>query len=86
MRLLNWISVIALAALAAWFAVSNRAVVTLALWPLPYGLEAPIFVLVYGAGMIGFTLGAALAWWSLRRWRAAGGRAAATLREREESG
>jgi uncharacterized integral membrane protein len=42
------------------FAVSNRAAVTVDLWPLPWRLSPPLYALVLGAGALGLVLGAAL--------------------------
>jgi uncharacterized integral membrane protein len=57
MRFLKILPLILLAALFAAFAVDNRAAVSLSLFPLPYSVELPIFLLV----MLSFLLGAAIA-------------------------
>ncbi len=62
LRLLFWLFVLLLAAVLALFAASNRAVVTLALWPLPDVLAAPLYLAVLLALLIGFVGGAFAAW------------------------
>lgn len=39
------------------FAVSNRDAVRLDLWPLPFGLEAPVYLLALSSLVIGFLVG-----------------------------
>jgi lipopolysaccharide assembly protein A len=69
MKLLFW-SLVALAAAAlALFAASNRATVSLALWPLPFVVELPLYLAVLGALLIGLVAGALLAWIGGRRTR-----------------
>jgi len=64
------------AALLVPFAVSNRAPVSLGLWPLPFLIELPLCLLVFLLLLVGFVAGAATAWIAgrrvrreLRRWR-----------------
>jgi lipopolysaccharide assembly protein A len=61
-RFLYW-AVTALAALVLLiFAVSNRAVVDLTLFPLPAKLMAPLYLVVMVAAIVGFVIGQAAAW------------------------
>ena len=61
MRLLGWLIGIPFALVIALFAVSNRAIVALALWPLPDTLEAPLYLVLLLALLTGFILGAGAA-------------------------
>jgi uncharacterized integral membrane protein len=51
------------------FAVSNRAPLTLRLWPLPFAVDLPVYVLALGALLVGFLIGAFAAWAAASRWR-----------------
>ena len=85
MRLLFWIFVTLVATLLALFAVTNRAAVSLGLWPLPFVLELPLYLAIVAALLIGFVTGALAAWIGGRRRRREGrqrGRRIAAL-ERE---
>lgn len=61
LRFPGWLIGIPFALVIALFAVSNRIVVPLALWPLPDTLDAPIYLVVLIALFVGFVLGAAAA-------------------------
>ncbi|MDA0704498.1 MAG: DUF1049 domain-containing protein [Proteobacteria bacterium] len=69
MRLFHLIVVIPIAVIAAAFAVSNLEQVGFELWPLPYVLEAPLFLGVFGGIVLGFLGGAVVMWNGGRRWR-----------------
>ena len=69
MRLLFWLTVAVLAAVLALFAASNRQVVPLGLWPLPYIAELPLYLAVLGALAIGALLGAVMSWGAGHRRR-----------------
>jgi lipopolysaccharide assembly protein A len=71
MKVLFWIVVAIVAAVAASFAASNRAVVALGLWPLPFVAELPLYLALVGALLIGVVLGALLVWITGRRRRRA---------------
>jgi len=62
MRFLYWIIAIPLAVLIAVFSVSNRAAVTLSLWPLPYEIDLPLFLPIMVALLIGLGIGFAFEW------------------------
>ena len=63
-RLIGWLIGAPLAAAAAVFAVANRASVVADLWPLPWSVEAPLYLFVLIALVAGFLAGASLAWLS----------------------
>jgi putative membrane protein len=44
------------------FAVSNRETVSLALWPLPFFIDLPIYLLFFFTLMVGILIGAIMAW------------------------
>jgi putative membrane protein len=85
MKLLFWLFVGLVATVLALFAASNRAAVSLGLWPLPFVLELPLYLAIVAALLIGFLAGALAAWIAGRRRRREGrlrGRRIAAL-ERE---
>jgi len=51
------------------FAVSNRTTVSLELWPLPFLIDLPLYLLVLLLLLAGFVAGAATAWIAGRRVR-----------------
>jgi uncharacterized integral membrane protein len=61
-RVVYWVGVIAVAALASLFAASNRETVSLGLWPLPYIAQAPLYLVVLVALFFGFATGAVAVW------------------------
>ena len=61
-RLIGWLIGAPLAAAAAVFAVANRSSVGADLWPLPWTVEAPLYLFVLLALFTGFLAGAAVAW------------------------
>jgi len=61
-RTLYWAVVLAVAVLLMLFAVSNREIVPLALWPLPAEVDLPVYLLVLAALFAGFVVGAIAAW------------------------
>lgn len=69
LRYLSWIVTVPLGIIVILFAVSNRELVVLTLWPLPFELEMSLFLPVLGALVIGFVAGGAIAWWSGGRYR-----------------
>lgn len=69
MRLFHLIVIAPVAIVAAAFAVSNLDRVGYQLWPLPYVLEAPLFLGVFAGFLLGFLGGAVVMWNSGRRWR-----------------
>jgi putative membrane protein len=69
MRILFWIFVLVVAAVLALFAVSNRAGVSLSLWPLPFLVEAPLYLIALGGALLGFLAGELAAWLAASRQR-----------------
>lgn len=61
-RLFGWLLGFPLAVIAVVFAISNRAPVVADLWPLPWAIEAPLYLFVLVALVIGFLIGGAVAW------------------------
>ncbi len=87
MKLVFWILVALVAAAMALFAASNREPVALALWPLPFVLDLPLYLAILAALLIGFIAGALSAWiggrHGRREARRRGRRIAALERELE---
>ena len=67
--------------LVVLFAVSNRSIVILDLWPLPYFIPFPFYGAVLSAAFVGFIGGAIVAWNS-----AGGARRKARYASRKVSG
>lgn len=61
-RLIGWLIGAPLAAAAAVFAAANRKSVAVDLWPLPWTVEAPLYLFVMFALLAGFLAGATVAW------------------------
>jgi uncharacterized integral membrane protein len=57
-RFPSWLVGIPFALLIAWFAVSNRSLIQLELWPIPGSVEIPIYLAVLTALLVGFVMGA----------------------------
>ena len=69
LKLFLWFLGLPVAIVAVVFAVSNRNWVTFDLWPLPYQIDAPLFVAVFVGVLTGFLFGATVAWYSGRKRR-----------------
>lgn len=76
MRIPSWLISLPLAAVAVSFALSNRAVESFTLWPLPIAIDAPVWAGVFVGVALGFALGALAVW---------GGRLRAGRRARREA-
>jgi uncharacterized integral membrane protein len=71
-KLVHWLVTAPIALVLVVFAVSNRAEVTVTLWPLPFELQTWLFLVVLVALFVGFLIGGFAAWISsLRRRREA---------------
>jgi uncharacterized integral membrane protein len=68
-RYLRWILLALVALILVVFAISNREMVTLTLWPLPAQLNASLYLVVLLTLLVGFLLGELVAWVNARRWR-----------------
>lgn len=75
-RFISWIVMVPAAVVVVLFAVNNREVIGVDLWPLPFAASVPLFVIVLGALVIGFLVGATITWLS-------GGRARRRARDAE---
>lgn len=69
MRVLYWAAVLVIAGILSLFAASNREPVSIGLWPLPYLVDAPVYLAVFVALLIGLLIGAAAAWIKGHRYR-----------------
>lgn len=64
MKLIRWLIGLPLAAIAIIFAVSNRQLVTVELWPFPWTVDLPLYLLSLGTLAVGIVIGALFAWTS----------------------
>ena len=64
MKLIRWLIGLPLAAVAIIFAVSNRQMVTVELWPFPWTADLPLYLLSLGTLAVGIVIGALFAWTS----------------------
>ncbi len=71
MRMVYWAAVAVAALVCSLFAVSNRDIVALGLWPLPFVIDAPLYLLVFLVLLIGLLVGALAVWFAGRRRRRA---------------
>ena len=62
MRAVYWTVVLVAAAVLSLFAASNRTAVSLGLWPLPFLVGVPLYLVVFGAAIVGFLTGAFAVW------------------------
>src|ERR1700722_6360225 len=69
MRLVHWVVTIPAAGVLAVFAISNRESATVAFWPLPARIEAPLYLVVLLALLVGFLVGELVAWINAGRAR-----------------
>ena len=69
-RFLSWVFMLPAAAVVIVFAVANRGVVLVDLWPLAVAVEAPFSLFLLTALAVGFAFGAFGAWISGARARA----------------
>jgi uncharacterized integral membrane protein len=61
-RFVYWIITALVALVVVVFAVSNRATVALTFFPLPAEVQAPLYLVVIAAVILGFLIGALVAW------------------------
>ena len=69
MKPLFWLLYLPLLVVVAAFAAANRHNIEINLAPLPFGLTAPIFIIVLSAILLGLIVGGLSAWFSGRKWR-----------------
>lgn len=61
-KFLFWLISLPLAIIIAIFAVNNREVVDISLWPTPFTVGIPVYLLILGNLGLGLLLGALLMW------------------------
>lgn len=88
MKRLTWILVLPLAVVAVIFAVMNRTPAALDLWPLPWQIQAPVFLILLGSLAVGLLAGLLLALFTggakrrrLRQYQQANERQAIEIRD-----
>lgn len=64
-----WIVTIPLAVVVVVFALANRELVVIDIWPLPLSLEQPLFLFILGSFLVGFLVGTVTMWISAGRYR-----------------
>lgn len=64
LRRLSFLVTIPLALIVVIFAVANRAPISVSLWPLPWAVALPGYLIVLGSVLIGFLAGGIIAWLS----------------------
>ncbi len=71
MRRFSWIITVPITIVIVVFSIANRQPVTIDLWPFEFDepLRLPLFLLVLGALLVGFCIGAAVMWISDGRVR-----------------
>ena len=62
MKAVCWAATLLAAVLLIPFALSNREHISLGLWPLPFLLDVPLYLLVLLLLLAGFIVGAAATW------------------------
>ncbi len=83
MRLIYWLLAGPLMVVVALFAVSNLDTVAVGLWPLPFKLDVPVYLIALGGLGIGFLAGGFVAWFSGGRARARARAAERAVRRRD---
>lgn len=83
MKLIYWLIAGPLTALAVLFALSNRETVELSIWPLPFTLPAPVYLVALGGLAVGFFAGGIVAWFGAGRIRGRARSAERTVRARD---
>lgn len=81
-KIISWIVLAPLFVVLAVFAVSNREAVVLKLWPTPFELTAPVFLIGLGGLFLGFLWGAVVVWFAGGEAR---GRARRATRQAEDA-
>ena len=62
MKLFHWLVTAPLALVLVIFAVSNRARVVVTLWPFPFEIDTPLFLIVLLSLLLGLLIGLLIAW------------------------
>jgi uncharacterized integral membrane protein len=61
-KVVFWVIGLPLAILAAVFAVNNRGAVSVSLWPTPFSVDLPLYLLCLGALVLGLVVGGLFTW------------------------
>ncbi len=69
MKFLLWVIAILAGLAVIAFAVANRRLAEVSFDPLPLSFELPLFAVAFGALIIGFAVGAFVAWSGGHKWR-----------------
>lgn len=69
LRNFYWIVTIPVAIAVVVFALANRELVVVDIWPLPLSLQQPLFLFILGSFLFGFLVGAVIMWFSAGRYR-----------------
>ena len=83
MRLVYWLIAVPLLVAVPLFAILNLNSVELTFWPLPFVVQAPVFVVALIGLAVGFFAGGVVAWFSAGRARARARAAERTVRIRD---
>jgi uncharacterized integral membrane protein len=76
MKVLSWLISVPFAVIVILFAISNFETVTLNVWPVPFAVDAPLYLVVLVSVLFGVLWGGVAAWIS-------GGKARARMRMAE---
>lgn len=69
MRFFSLLAMVLVGALAILFAASNRMVVDLTIWPLPFSVEAPVYAIALTSVAFGVLWGGLIGWFAAFRAR-----------------
>jgi uncharacterized integral membrane protein len=69
LRTIRWVLIGLVALALVIFAIDNRQVVTVSLWPLPIEASMGLYLVVLLTLLAGFLLGEIIAWMNGHRWR-----------------
>jgi uncharacterized integral membrane protein len=83
MRLVYWLIAAPLLVAVPLFAISNLEPVELSIWPLPFAVRVPVFVVALAGLAVGFFAGGIVAWFGAGRARARARAAERAVRSRD---
>jgi uncharacterized integral membrane protein len=69
MKILSRVLFLLLLLLGVLIAVSNSEHVALSVWPLPYSVRAPLYLLIVAVLLLGVLAGLGIGWWAGRHHR-----------------
>lgn len=67
MKILSWLFTLPFVLFCVFFAVNNRQIVTVDLWPFDALISTPLYLISLGGLFIGFLLGATFFWFASLR-------------------